>query len=48
MINTNTNPDRKAGMIYSILVLDEKTGRLGGSDATGSLCAGGWVLRGDA
>jgi uncharacterized Ntn-hydrolase superfamily protein len=32
----------------SILAIDEKTGRLGGAAATGSLCVGGWVLRGDA
>jgi uncharacterized Ntn-hydrolase superfamily protein len=32
----------------SILAIDEKTGRLGGAAATGSLCVGGWVLRGGA
>jgi len=32
----------------SILAIDEKTGRLGGAAATGSLCVGGWVLRGNA
>lgn len=35
-------------MTISILVIDEETGRLGGAAATGSLCVGGWVLRGDA
>jgi uncharacterized Ntn-hydrolase superfamily protein len=30
----------------SILAIDEKTGRMGGAAATGSLCVGGWVLRG--
>lgn len=34
-------------MTYTILAVDEKTGRLGGAAATGSLCVGGWVLRGD-
>ncbi len=33
-------------MTISILAMDEKTGRLGGAAATGSLCVGGWVLRG--
>lgn len=33
-------------MTYTILAIDEKTGRLGGAAATGSLCVGGWVLRG--
>jgi uncharacterized Ntn-hydrolase superfamily protein len=32
----------------SILAIDEKTGRMGGVAATGSLCVGGWVLRGNA
>jgi hypothetical protein len=31
----------------SILAIDEESGRLGGAAATGSLCVGGWVLRGD-
>ncbi|MHC0053489.1 DUF1028 domain-containing protein [Actibacterium sp. D379-3] len=35
-------------MTYSILAIDQETGRLGGAAATGSLCVGGWVLRGDA
>ncbi len=35
-------------MTISILAIDEKTGRMGGAAATGSLCVGGWVLRGDA
>ena len=34
-------------MTYSILVCDPATGYLGGAAATGSLCVGGWVLRGD-
>ncbi|WP_158966315.1 DUF1028 domain-containing protein [Chachezhania sediminis] len=33
-------------MTFSILVRDEETGALGGAAATGSLCVGGWVLRG--
>lgn len=33
-------------MTYSILARDAKTGILGGAAATGSLCVGGWVLRG--
>lgn len=33
-------------MTFSILAYDEKTGTLGGAAATGSLCVGGWVLRG--
>jgi uncharacterized Ntn-hydrolase superfamily protein len=32
----------------SILAFDEKTGSYGGAATTGSLCVGGWVLRGDA
>jgi len=35
-------------MTFSILARDAKTGRLGGAAATGSLCVGGWVLRGHA
>ncbi|WP_138466756.1 DUF1028 domain-containing protein [Poseidonocella sp. HB161398] len=34
-------------MTFSILVRDAETGVLGGAAATGSLCVGGWVLRGD-
>lgn len=34
-------------MTYSILAFDERTGRFGGAATTGSLCVGGWVLRGD-
>lgn len=34
-------------MTISILAYDEKTGSYGGAAATGSLCVGGWVLRGD-
>jgi len=35
-------------MTFSILVRDPETGTLGGAAATGSLCVGGWVLRGHA
>ena len=35
-------------MTFSILARDEETGRIGGAAATGSLCVGGWVLRGDS
>ena len=34
-------------MTFSILARDAETGALGGAAATGSLCVGGWVLRGD-
>lgn len=34
-------------MTFSILVRDARTGAIGGAAATGSLCVGGWVLRGD-
>lgn len=33
-------------MTFSILVHDPETGAYGGAAATGSLCVGGWVLRG--
>ncbi|WP_121065714.1 DUF1028 domain-containing protein [Chachezhania antarctica] len=33
-------------MTFSILVRDENSGALGAAAATGSLCVGGWVLRG--
>jgi uncharacterized Ntn-hydrolase superfamily protein len=33
-------------MTISILAFDEKTGCYGGAATTGSLCVGGWVLRG--
>jgi uncharacterized Ntn-hydrolase superfamily protein len=33
-------------MTFSLLVRDPVTGALGGAAATGSLCVGGWVLRG--
>ncbi|MCF4099215.1 DUF1028 domain-containing protein [Maritalea mediterranea] len=33
-------------MTYSILVHDPETNQLGAAAATGSLCVGGWVLRG--
>ena len=35
-------------MTFSILAKDPETGVLGGAAATGSLCVGGWVLRGHA
>ncbi|ALG89435.1 MAG: DUF1028 domain-containing protein [Pseudomonadota bacterium] len=35
-------------MTFSILAFDEETGICGGAAATGSLCVGGWVLRGDS
>jgi len=35
-------------MTFSILAQDLDTGALGGAAATGSLCVGGWVLRGDS
>ncbi|WP_395661077.1 DUF1028 domain-containing protein [Aestuariivirga sp.] len=35
-------------MTFSILARDPETGALGGASATGSLCVGGWVLRGDS
>ncbi|MCX7561883.1 DUF1028 domain-containing protein [Sulfitobacter sp. F26204] len=34
-------------MTFSILTFDAKTGVYAGAAATGSLCVGGWVLRGD-
>ncbi|WP_299673830.1 DUF1028 domain-containing protein [uncultured Roseobacter sp.] len=34
-------------MTISILAYDAKSGTFGGAAATGSLCVGGWVLRGD-
>ncbi|NNU81042.1 DUF1028 domain-containing protein [Halovulum dunhuangense] len=34
-------------MTISILAFDEKTGTYGAAATTGSLCVGGWVLRGD-
>ncbi|MGZ2259120.1 DUF1028 domain-containing protein [Roseobacter sp. A03A-229] len=34
-------------MTISILVFDVNSGTFGGAAATGSLCVGGWVLRGD-
>ncbi|MGI3171529.1 DUF1028 domain-containing protein [Pseudooceanicola sp. C21-150M6] len=33
-------------MTFSILAYDAETGRFGAGAATGSLCVGGWVLRG--
>ena len=33
-------------MTFSILAQDPESGRMGGAAATGSLCVGGWVLRG--
>ncbi|GAW35859.1 hypothetical protein RA2_02927 [Roseovarius sp. A-2] len=35
-------------MTFSILAHDPETGAFGGAAATGSLCVGGWVLRGHA
>lgn len=35
-------------MTFSLLARDPETGDLGGVAATGNLCVGGWVLRGDA
>jgi len=35
-------------MTFSILAQDLGTGSFGGAAATGSLCVGGWVLRGDS
>lgn len=35
-------------MTFSILTQDPETGAFGGAAATGSLCVGGWVLRGHA
>jgi uncharacterized Ntn-hydrolase superfamily protein len=35
-------------MTFSILAQDMGSGALGGAAATGSLCVGGWVLRGDS
>lgn len=35
-------------MTFSLLARDPETGDLGGAAATGSLCVGGWVLRGSA
>ena len=34
-------------MTFSILARDPESGAIGGAAATGSLCVGGWVLRGD-
>lgn len=34
-------------MTFSILACDPESGQIGGAAATGSLCVGGWVLRGD-
>ena len=35
-------------MTFSILAQDLGTGQCGGAAATGALCVGGWVLRGDS
>ena len=35
-------------MTFSILARDPDSGLIGGAAATGSLCVGGWVLRGRA
>lgn len=34
-------------MTFSVLAYDSETGAIGGAAATGSLCVGGWVLRGN-
>jgi len=34
-------------MTFSILARNPKTGEIGGAAATGNLCVGGWVLKGD-
>lgn len=34
-------------MTFSVLARDPDSGAIGGAAATGSLCVGGWVLRGD-
>ena len=34
-------------MTFSLLARDPETGAIGGAAATGSLCVGGWVLRGN-
>lgn len=39
--------ERYDTMTFSILVRDRETGAIGGAAATGSLCVGGWVLRGN-
>src|SRR6056297_2064618 len=46
MIN-GSDRDRRPPMTFSILARDPDTGAIGGAAATGSLCVGGWVLRGD-
>jgi len=38
---------KRVFMTFSILAKDPDTGAIGGAAATGSLCVGGWVLRGD-
>ena len=45
MINTKHNAIGR-DMTFSILARDTETGAIGGAAATGSLCVGGWVLRG--
>ena len=34
-------------MTFSIIARNPKTGEIGGATATGNLCVGGWVLRGN-
>ena len=34
-------------MTFSILAYDPKTESYGGASATGNICVGGWVLRGN-
>lgn len=46
MINTR-KMSKGGGMTFSILTFDKETGVFAAAAATGSLCVGGWVLRGD-
>src|SRR6056297_2857268 len=46
MINT-ADDDGNLHMTFSVLARDARSGALGGAAATGSLCVGGWVLRGE-
>lgn len=39
-------PNERMRMTFSLLAQDPVTGAIGGVAATGSLCVGGWVLRG--
>ncbi|APZ52517.1 hypothetical protein Ga0080574_TMP2183 [Salipiger abyssi] len=42
----NGNLSSETPVTFSLLVHDRETGTYGGAAATGSLCVGGWVLRG--